>query len=104
VRAQVDRDLTTVSWVDRLLGLIRNLGHHNYTKSHVYPINFSEERISLVRSILSYTVTEFPCTYLEVPLSIKRLPKAALQPLVDKVTRRLPPWQRRLLNRSGRLT
>jgi hypothetical protein len=29
VRAQVDRDLTTVGWVDRLLGLIKNLGHHN---------------------------------------------------------------------------
>jgi hypothetical protein len=29
VRAQVDRDLTTVSWVDRLLGLIKNLGCHS---------------------------------------------------------------------------
>jgi hypothetical protein len=29
VRAQVDRDLTTVSRVDRRLGLIKNLGHHN---------------------------------------------------------------------------
>jgi hypothetical protein len=28
VRAQVDRDLTTVSRVDRRLGLIKNLGHH----------------------------------------------------------------------------
>jgi hypothetical protein len=28
VRAQVDRDLTTVSWVDRLLGLTKNLGRH----------------------------------------------------------------------------
>jgi hypothetical protein len=29
VRAQVDRDLTTVSRVNRWLGLIKNLGHHN---------------------------------------------------------------------------
>jgi hypothetical protein len=28
VRAQVDRDLTTVSCFDRLLGLIKNLGRH----------------------------------------------------------------------------
>jgi hypothetical protein len=28
VRAQVDRDLTTVNWVDRLLELIKNLGRH----------------------------------------------------------------------------
>jgi hypothetical protein len=31
VRAQVDRDLTTISWVDRLLGLIKNLGPHKYS-------------------------------------------------------------------------
>jgi hypothetical protein len=28
VMAQVDRDLTTVDYFDRLLGLIKNLGHH----------------------------------------------------------------------------
>jgi hypothetical protein len=27
--AQVDRALTSVSWVDRLLGLIKNLGRHS---------------------------------------------------------------------------
>jgi hypothetical protein len=59
----------------------------NLSKSHVYPINCSDEQISLVRSS---SIAEFPCTYLGVPLSIKRIPKAALQPLVDKVARRLP--------------
>jgi hypothetical protein len=29
VRTQVHRDLTTVSWVDRRLGLIKNLGRHS---------------------------------------------------------------------------
>jgi hypothetical protein len=29
VMAQVDRDLTTVDYFDRLLGLIKNLGRHN---------------------------------------------------------------------------
>jgi hypothetical protein len=33
VRAQVDRDLITVSWVDRLLGLIKNLGRHSHEHS-----------------------------------------------------------------------
>jgi hypothetical protein len=37
VRAQVDRDLTTVRWVDRLLGLIKNLGRH----IHVVSLFFS---------------------------------------------------------------
>jgi hypothetical protein len=34
VRAQVDCDLTTVSWVDRLLGLIKNLGRHTRAVVH----------------------------------------------------------------------
>jgi hypothetical protein len=29
VRAQVDRDLTTVDYFDRPVGLIKNLGRHN---------------------------------------------------------------------------
>jgi hypothetical protein len=33
VGAQVDCDLTTVGWVDRLLGLIKNLGHHSHLKA-----------------------------------------------------------------------
>jgi hypothetical protein len=62
----------------------------NLSKSHVYPINCSDEQISLVRSILSCSIADFPCTYLRVPLSINRIPKVTLQPLVDKVARRLP--------------
>jgi hypothetical protein len=63
----------------------------NLSKSNVYPINCSNEQISLVRSILSCSITDFPYTYLGVPLSINRIPKAVLQLLVYKVVRRLPP-------------
>jgi hypothetical protein len=40
VRTQVDRDLTTVSRVDRRLRLIKNLGRHNLlasTTTHEFP-------------------------------------------------------------------
>jgi hypothetical protein len=46
---------------------------------------------------------DLPCTYLGVLLSPWCLPKSAVQQVVDKVTRRLPPWKGRMLNRSGRL-
>jgi hypothetical protein len=49
----------------------------NYAESHVYPINCSNEHISLVRSILTCPVSDFPCTYLCVPLSARRLPKTS---------------------------
>jgi hypothetical protein len=41
VRAQVDCDLTTVSWVDRLLGLIKNLGRHSWSVSRTTTISSS---------------------------------------------------------------
>jgi hypothetical protein len=63
----------------------------NLSKSNVYPINCSNEQISLVPSILSCSITDFPYTYLGVPLSTNRIPKAVLQLLVYKVVRRLPP-------------
>jgi hypothetical protein len=32
-----------------------------------------------------------------------RLPKSTMQPVIDKVAKRLPPWKGRMLNKSGRL-
>jgi hypothetical protein len=88
--SRVELDLQVVKGVLTLFegasGLAANL-----SKSHIYPINCSDEQISFVRSILSCSIVEFPYTYLGVPLSINRIPKVALQPLVDKVMRRLPP-------------
>jgi hypothetical protein len=47
VRAQVDRDLTTVSRVDRRLGLIKNLGRH------MSPMKDLLRFLALVRRILA---------------------------------------------------
>ncbi|GJN34773.1 hypothetical protein PR202_gb23469 [Eleusine coracana subsp. coracana] len=48
-------------------------------------------------------VTPFPIKYLGLPLSTKKIPKAHLQPLVDKVAAKLPLWQGPLMPRSSRL-
>jgi hypothetical protein len=37
------------------------------------------------------------------PLSVHKLPKTALQPLVEKVVDRHPVWRDNLMNKSGRL-
>jgi hypothetical protein len=39
VRAQVDRDLITISWVDRLLRLIKNQGRHRSNQGKGYENN-----------------------------------------------------------------
>lgn len=41
----------------------------------------------LAMSILQCQLTDFTCTFLEVPLSIRKLPKPAMQLLVDKVAK-----------------
>jgi hypothetical protein len=50
-----------------------------------------------------YQIVSFPMKYLGIPLSIAKLLRSALQPLVDTVADRLPTWKGQLMRRSGRL-
>jgi hypothetical protein len=53
--------------------------------------------------ILRYPLQQFDVQYLGLPLSLVRLSKRDLQPLVDKVAAHVPTWKAKLLERSGRL-
>ena len=44
-----------------------------------------------------------PCTYLGLPLSIKKLRKGDLQPALDKLANKLAMWKARLLTKEGRV-
>lgn len=48
-------------------------------------------------------VKEFPCSYLGLPLSIRRPSKKVFLPLIDKVANHLLNWKASLMNRAGRL-
>jgi hypothetical protein len=39
----------------------------------------------------------FPCKYLGLPLHYKKLPKSAIQPIVQSIGNWLPRWKRKLL-------
>jgi hypothetical protein len=43
----------------------------------------------------------FPIKYLGLPLSLRRLRRADLQPYIDKAVSRLNPWKGKFLNRAG---
>ena len=47
-------------------------------------------------------VLDFPCKYLGLPLTIRKLTKADLQPMVDKVAEMLPGWKAALMSTTGR--
>jgi hypothetical protein len=46
----------------------------------------------------------FPFIYLEVPLSVRQLKKAELQPMVDDVADMLPTWKSKLMSRASGTT
>jgi hypothetical protein len=43
----------------------------------------------------------FPCKYLGIPLSVQKLKKVKLLPLVDMVVDRLPTWKARFIMKAG---
>jgi hypothetical protein len=57
--------------------------------------------VDYIRAMLPATV-DFPCTYLDLPLSTSRLPNAQFQPYIDKLANRLPMWKGSILDLVGR--
>jgi len=48
-------------------------------------------------------VSEFPCSYLGLPLHIRPLRRVDVQPIIDKIANRLPSWKAKFINKAGRL-
>jgi hypothetical protein len=75
----------------------------NMSKCQLAPIRCDADQLQLATNLFPCQVVQFPVKYLGLPLSVSKLPKSALQPLVDKVAYYLSSWKGRLLHRSGRL-
>lgn len=75
----------------------------NLAKSSASPIHCSAEVLALTADALSCEIKEFPCTYLGLPLCVRKPTKEVLLPLIDKVADHLPGWKASLMNRAGRL-
>jgi hypothetical protein len=78
--------------------------HMNVAKCQFMPISSSEDQIDIMQSWFPCQLVHFPCRYLGVALSVHKLKKAELQPLVDTVADRLPTWKVRLMSKAGRTT
>jgi hypothetical protein len=73
----------------------------NIQKSSVYPIRCGEELITL-HDRLPCDLSSFPCKYLGLPLSLKKLSKNQVQPIIDRVADQLSGWKADLMTRAGR--
>jgi hypothetical protein len=74
----------------------------NFSKSTVAPIHCPEAALPSVSATLSCQVITLPCTYMGLPLSIRKLRREDLQPVLDKLVGKLAFWRARLMSKEGR--
>ena len=63
--------------------------HVNYHKSNIYPINVSEQKMTVLANTFHCKVGSLPFTYLGLPLGLKKPNLEAFLPLIQKIERRL---------------
>jgi hypothetical protein len=74
----------------------------NLDKCSIHPIRCAPEQVALARDILGCEVGSLPFQYLGLPMGIRKVSAAQLQPVVDNAVKRLQPWCAKLMNRGGR--
>ncbi|KAM0833253.1 hypothetical protein ACQ4PT_064373 [Festuca glaucescens] len=74
----------------------------NFAKCAAHLIRCGPEQSAMVQQGLHYEIKAFPCTYLGLPLGLRKPTAAQLQPLVEKAANKLPAWGAKLLNIGGR--
>jgi hypothetical protein len=75
----------------------------NFLKSSVALIQCSQDIADQCSQALDCPIRNLPCTYLGLPLSIKKLRKEDLQSILDKLARKLAFWKAKLLTKDGRV-
>jgi hypothetical protein len=76
----------------------------NFHKSELVPINIeSEEVVNNWSKVFGCHVGAFPIKYLGIPLYYNKLSRDDLQPLVDKIIKRIARWRGKLLTKAGRI-
>jgi hypothetical protein len=64
----------------------------NLQKSNLLPIRCGDPEIQVLHKLLPCELAEFPCKYLGLPLSLKKLSMEHLQPIIDSITGQARKW------------
>ena len=91
-----------------ILGILNLFGEAtglktNLQKSNVLPISRSDTELAAVQDLLPCALACFPCKYLGLPLSLKKLTKEQVQPIINRIVDQLPGWKADLLTKAGRM-
>jgi hypothetical protein len=93
--------------INLVLGILNLFGDAsglktNLQKSNVLPIRCGDTELLTIQNLLPCAVSEFPCKSLGLPLSLKKLTKGQIQPIIDRIADQLPGWKVDLITRAGR--
>jgi hypothetical protein len=65
----------------------------NLNKCQLVPTRCSDEQLQLALLRFPCQASQFTIKYLGIPFPVHKLPKSALQTLVNRVMNKLPPWK-----------
>jgi hypothetical protein len=76
----------------------------NYYKSDLVPINVLEAgELQMYSDIFVCPVETFSIKYLRIPLHYQKLRREDLQPLINKIIKRIAGWRSKLLTQARRV-
>lgn len=75
-------------WFEQLSGM-----RINFHKSELIPINLGSDEVHRISHIFGCPVGSFPIKYLGIPLHYEKLSREDIQPLVDKMWKRVASWR-----------
>jgi hypothetical protein len=75
----------------------------NIQKSSITPIRCQEQDLEVVQDSLPCSMVNFPCKYLGLPLSVRKLLKSKFLLLIEKIADYLPGWKATLMHPAGRV-
>jgi hypothetical protein len=73
----------------------------NVSKCQVVAMRCELGQVDQAVQVFPCQAVDFPIRYLGMPLSVTKLPKSTLQPLLDNMADRLSAWRGKLMHRSG---
>jgi hypothetical protein len=75
----------------------------NLSKSEFIPMNLDVDQVHEVAHVLNFPLGSLPFQYLGVPIHFEKLNREDLQPVIDKLVKKVAGWRGRLLAYSSRL-
>ncbi|XP_073360309.1 uncharacterized protein [Aegilops tauschii subsp. strangulata] len=96
------QDLQVIRELLHVFGEVSGL-RTDFTKCSPTPIRCEDPDLLTINTELACVVAPFPMTYLGIPLSVRKPSASSLQPIADKLSKKLASWRAMLLSRGERL-